>query len=277
MNSPSSPLLPHTRPCPSSVVSRNSTYTHWPNRELGRNLYSFLSLPLSPLNPSKYLLLLSKCLPEPSRLSLSRLPLGCWNDFSNRMIQLWSPGQNLQGVLLTYRTTLHCPVQDAPSGLDQPMCPRVQLYFLLCPTLSPHIRFSCSGLSTRAPYLFRRCSLFLTTDLSFCTWETPAHLSHLSSNPTSSEKSALSHLNPVFPYTCMFAYISITTIELLYCSPSVVWFSPLQSVSSLEDSNLCCSWYHQHVPWSLILRTDSKNSCWIKKWTFWPALSKLFG
>lgn len=110
MNSPSSPLLPHTRPCPSSVVSRNSTYTHWPNQELGRNLHSFLSLPLSPLNPLKYLLLLSKCLPEPSRLSLSWLPLGCWNDFSNRMIQLWSPGQNLQGVLLTYRTNLRCPV-----------------------------------------------------------------------------------------------------------------------------------------------------------------------
>lgn len=110
MNSPSSPLLPHTRPCPSSVVSRNSTYTHWPNQELGRNLHSFLSLPLSPLNPLKYLLLLSKCLPEPSRPSLSRLPLCCWNGFSNRMIQLWSPGQNLQGDFLTYRTNLHCPV-----------------------------------------------------------------------------------------------------------------------------------------------------------------------
>lgn len=116
-------------------------------------------------------------------------------DLSNMIIQLWAVSKFSSSSPLSYRTGLHCPVQYTRPLLRVCPSPPVMCALTSCSAPPHHLTLdSHSQGSNRHPCLCMCFSFFLNTDSSLGTWKTPAQLSHLSSNPTSSVKSALSHL-----------------------------------------------------------------------------------
>lgn len=212
--------LHHAPPSFSVPATALRLSSQGPSQGLGGSPHSspFLCLHLIYENIFFYLPSVSQSHPNchcPSSLRI----LCCWDDLSNMVIQWWAPEYIVWWLLLTERTSLHCPAwYTRLLPRFAPVCGPV------CPTLRPHVGLSCSGLSDGPLYLCKYCSFFLTpTSASVPGKLLP--ICHISGQtPPLKSRPCLTQADwsPVFLYTSMFVHISITTSNY-----RTVWASPV--------------------------------------------------
>lgn len=192
---------------------------HWPSQGLGGSPHSspFLCLRLIYENIF-YSPNVSQSHPNCHCPSSVRI-VCCWDDLSNMVTRWWAPEYTPWWLLLTERTSLHCPAWYTR------LLPRfAPARGPVCPTLRPHVGLSCSGLSDGPLYLCKYCSFFLTpTSASMPGKLLP--ICHISGQtPPLKSRPCLTQADwsHVFLHTSTFVHISITTSN--YCT---VWASPL--------------------------------------------------